>query len=197
MLGRRARYVLDILLLVTAVVVILTGLYVDRLDLHDFAPHRWAGYVVAVLIAIHAGLHWRWFISIGFTNRPRGAARSAVPPKMPSASGAGRFSPSRRAALTAVGAGALGAGAGWFAKARASPVVYQGGDVGLFYHEQSSLGLPGLLSDVLDWGRRPAPYKEVGDGENVPLPRVDVAPAMSVAQALEQRRSFASTPTGP
>ncbi len=189
--NRRARFLLDVLLLVTATVVILTGLYVDQLDLHDFAPHRWSGYAVAGLIAVHAGLHWRWFATAGFTTGSRGGATAAAPrPEPAPSSGPGRFSPTRRAALTAVGAGALGAGAGWFARASASPAAYQGGDVGLFYHEQSSLGFPGVIGDVLDWGRRPAAYKDVGDGQDVPLPRVDVAPAMSLAQALEQRRSL-------
>ncbi len=193
-LGRRVSRVLDVLLLAAAVVVILTGLLVDRLDLNGFAPHRWAGYVLAVLIVIHVGLHWRWFVPFGIGERPRrpssradgeGARRSE-----PSSAGAGWSRPPRRAALAAVGAGALGVAGGWFARGSVSPTPYGGGDVGLFYHRESSLGLRGLVGDVLDWGRRPAPYKRDGDGEVVPLPARGVPPATSVAQVLRQRRSL-------
>ena len=62
---RRIRYLLNWLLLVAAVTVILTGLLVDRLDLNDFTPHRWAGYAVAVLITLHVGLRWRAFLPAG------------------------------------------------------------------------------------------------------------------------------------
>ena len=76
---RRVRYILDVLLLAAAVVVILTGLLVDQLDLNEFTPHRWAGYVVAVLIAIHVGLHWRWFLPSRRTDRQRREPGPSVP----------------------------------------------------------------------------------------------------------------------
>ena len=221
---RRGMYILDVLLLVAAVVVILTGLLVDQLDLNEFTPHRWAGYVVAVLIAVHVGLHWRWFLPSRRTDRQRrrpgtsvpidSAAQSAEPENPPlvadpeasaaagtagggggggtacAADGEGRSRPTRRAAITAVGAGVAGVVVGWSARSQVSPDPYPGGDVGLFYHRQSSLGLRGLVSDLVDWGRRPAPYLRVGDAEVVTLPAVGAPPAMSVAQALEQRRSL-------
>jgi SagB-type dehydrogenase family enzyme len=93
-------------------------------------------------------------------------------------------------ALTAIGAGAVGAVVGWGANSTLSASPYPGGDVGLFYHRESSLGLRGLLSNVVDWGRRPAPYLRVGDEAVVTLPPVGPAPAMSVATALEKRRSL-------
>jgi SagB-type dehydrogenase family enzyme len=218
---RCVRYVLDVVLLIAAFVVFLTGLLVDQLDLNGFAPHRWAGYVVAVLIAIHVGLHWRWLVSFGFRDRPQSQASRArwlhepgtssdqaqlpVPPGKgvdvirgegdshrpeSAALGLAPSRPSRRVALTALGAGVAGTAAGWFAKAEVSPSPYGGGDVGLFYHRESCLGLRGLISDVLNWGRRPAPYKRAGDGATVALPAVGALPAMSVAQALERRRSL-------
>jgi SagB-type dehydrogenase family enzyme len=221
---RRGRYILDMLLLVAGVVVILTGLLVDQLDLNEFTPHRWAGYVVAVLIAVHVGLHWRWFLPSRRLNRRfrepgtsvliASAARAAEPANPPfvdepgagedvgeagggglggtacAADGHGRSHPTRRAAITAVGAGVAGVLVGWSAKSQVSPDPYPGGDVGLFYHRQSSLGLRGLVSDLVDWGRRPAPYLRVGGAEVVTLPAVGAPPAMSVAQALEQRRSL-------
>ena len=221
---RRVRYILNVLLLAAAVVVILTGLLVDQLDLNEFTPHRWAGYAVAVLIAVHVGLHWRWFLPSRRTDRQRrepgpsradrlsGAGRGTREPAVlgrtrgqrrrrhgrggrrggtaSAADGQGRSHPTRRAAITAVGAGVAGVVVGWSAKSQVSPDPYPGGDVGLFYHRQSSLGLRGLVSDLVDWGRRPAPYLRVGDAEVVTLPAVGTPPAMSVAQALEQRRSL-------
>jgi len=236
---RRVRYVLNALLLVAAVVVILTGFLVDRLDLNQFTPHRWSGYAVAALIAIHVGLHWRWFLPSRWAGSQRVGAtptsESEGPPAHPAAAAAGvelssagelpqasaphvstpnvstphgatsqagdrpdpapaarqqPRRPSRRTALAAIGAGAAGVVVGWSAKSEVSPVPYEGGDVGLFYHRESSLGLRGLISDLVDWGRRPAQYLRVGEGQPVVLPTTAVPPAMTVSQALEQRRSL-------
>lgn len=201
--NRRTRYVLDVLLLGAAAVVLLTGLLVDQLDLHEFAPHRWAGYVLAVLIAVHLGMHWRWFLPVGSWGRQRcGSGSAPVSPAVEATSSdqrspsgsmtpvAGRPGLSRRTALAAAGAGVAGATAGWLAKAGLSPTPYRGGDVGIFYHRESSLGLRGLLSDVVRWGRRPARYKQVGGGATVTLPTLTRQPTMSVAHALSQRRSL-------
>ena len=224
--GRRGRYILNALLLAAAVVVTLTGFLVDQLDLNEFTPHRWSGYVVAALLAIHVGLHWRWFLPSRRVARQRresgtsgpidSAVRAAEPANPPlvdapeapapapasvsdagsgsgtvsAAQGGGRSHPTRRAAITAAGTGVAGVVVGWLGKSIASPDPYPGGDVGLFYHRQSALGLRGLVGDLVDWGRRPAPYLRVGDGETVALPAVGAPPVMSVAQALEQRRSL-------
>ena len=224
--SRRGRYILNALLLVAALVVTLTGFLVDRLDLNEFTPHRWSGYVVAALLAIHVGLHWRWFLPSRRAAPPRRGPESSVPvdaeapaadpanlppvgepqagvtsavaeadngpggTALPAARSGSSARPTRRAALTAMGAGVAGAAVGWSAKSLVSPEPYPGGDVGLFYHRQSALGLRGLVGDLVDWGRRPDPYLRVGDGEVVALPDVPAPPAMSVAQALEQRRSL-------
>ncbi len=67
---------------------------------------------------------------------------------------------------------------------------YPGGDVGLFYHQQSALGLSDLAGDVVDWGRRPDPYLERTPGTGVALPPPTDPPDITVAQALQQRRSL-------
>jgi len=225
--SRRVRYVLNVLLLMAAIVALLSGIVVDQLDLNDFAPHRWGGYVLAVLAVIHVGLRWRWFLptrgGLRQGTQPVPAApidtragttdRTGASPLGPVAAPAGTHvaaggdegegtsrtaahdvpgnaHPTRRVAITAMGAGAVGAVAGWAASSRLSTSPYPGGDVGLFYHRESSLGLRGLLSNVVDWGRRPAPYLRVGDEAVITLPPVGPAPAMSVSQALEQRRSL-------
>jgi SagB-type dehydrogenase family enzyme len=212
---RRFRYFLNWLLLAGAVVVILTGVVVDRLDLNDFTPHRWAGYAVAVLIVLHVGPRWRALLPTRrapgrepapsrATETPEQSWESAIPPcpvepgdgEQPARGTAsagsreGRPHPTRRTAIAVVGAGVAGVAVGWTARSGVSPDPYPGGDVGLFYHRQSALGLRGLVSGVVDWGRRPAQYLQVGGGPSVPLPGLDAGPAMSVAQALQQRRSL-------
>ena len=96
----------------------------------------------------------------------------------------------RRAALISVGAGLAGSAAGWSIRSELSPSPYPGGDVGEFYHRESSLGIRGLLSSLLDWGRAPERYKVVDEGHLTPLPAVSAPPEMTVAEALEQRRSL-------
>lgn len=222
---RVVRYILNALLLAAAIVVILTGVVVDRLELNHFAPHRWAGYAVAVLIGIHVALHWRWFFPSRSNRRHRpgpgapqpvgpaaepvgpqqqppvgksetglaGAAATVGSPPSDLDTGVGRdrAKPTRRTAIAAVGAGMAGAVVGWSTRAEVSANPYAGGDVGLFYHRESSLGLRDLLGDLLDWGRRPDPYLRLG-GQVVPLPALGAAPGMTVAQALESRRSLRS-----
>jgi len=224
--SRRVRYLLNVLLLMAAVVALLTGVVVDQLDLNDFAPHRWGGYVLAALVAIHVGLRWRWFLpsraglrqrtgpvatppidaGAGIADRPGTPPGAPVPVGVddtarldegvgspgstPHAEVPRSAHPTRRVAIAAMGAGAVGAVAGWAANSRLSTSSYPGGDVSLFYHRESSLGLRGLVSNVVDWGRRPAPYLRVGEGAVVTLPPVGPAPTMSVAQALEDRRSL-------
>jgi SagB-type dehydrogenase family enzyme len=192
MSGRFFRYVLDVVLLGAAVVVFVTGLLVDRLGLNQFAVHRWAGYVLAALVVVHVAAHWR-FLLVPFASRRR--APAAAPPGAaagvaPAASGHVRSGPARRAVLAAAGAGAAGAATGWFARTEISPDPYSGGDVGLFYHRESSLGLRGLLRSLVNWGSQPARYKRTAGGAAVALPAALPLPGLSVGQALQQRRSL-------
>lgn len=189
---RFLRYALDVVLLVVAVVAFLTGLLVDRLDLHQFALHRWAGYVLAALVAVHVAAHWRFFLVPFASRRPAPATppQGAAVGVSSTASEQVRSGPTRRAALAAVGAGVAGAAGGWFVKTEISPDPYEGGDVGLFYHRESSLGPRSLLRSLVDWGSQPAPYKRVAGGATVALPAARPLPELSVGQALQQRRSL-------
>ncbi len=189
---RYLRYALDVALFGAAVVAFLTGLLVDRLDLNQFAPHRWAGYVLAALVAVHLATHWRFFLA-PFTSRhraptapPEGAAVSVTP----AASQHAGSRLARRAALAAAGAAVAGAAAGWFVTTEISPDLYKGGDVGLFYHRESSLGLRSVLRSLVSWGSQPAGYKRVAGGAPVALPAALPLPELSVGQALQQRRSL-------
>ena len=189
---RFLRYALDVVLLGAAVVVFLTGLLVDRLGLSQFVLHRWAGYVLAALVVVHVATHWRFFL-VPFASRRRAPAappEGAVVGVAPAVSEHVRSGPARRAALAAAGAGVVGAAAGWFVKTGISPDPYNGGDVGLFYHRESSLGLRSLLRSVVSWGSQPARYKRVAGGATVALAAGLPLPELSVGQALQQRRSL-------
>jgi SagB-type dehydrogenase family enzyme len=129
--------------------------------------------------------------------RSRRGARAPAPPRQGAAAGVSpavseqvRSGPTRRAALAAAGAGAAGAAAGWFVKTGISPDPCGGGDVGLFCHQQSSLGPRGLLRSLAGGGSRPARYKAVAGGAAVALPAARPLPELSVGQALGQRRSL-------
>lgn len=203
---RRVRWVLNALLLLAVVGTIATGIFTDRLDLNQFVLHARLGYAMAVLIAIHVALHWRAFKWPGSQRETSASSAGGVEslealghpiddrPSLPGP----RFPQSRmsrRAAL--VGAGGLtGIGVGWFGRGAVEPSAFEGGDVGMFYHRESSLGPLSVLGSLLDWGPTAPRYKSV-EGAVVPLPAVDDTPAMTVAQALADRRSrrdYASRP---
>lgn len=188
---RTLRYLFDILLLATATVTFLTGLLVDNMDLHQFAPHRWAGYVLASLVVMHVVAHWRFWLAPARRRRQQPVARHGMSSDAatPSTSEHEPARPTRRTALAAAGAGIIGAGAGWFVKSELTPASYAGGDPGVFYHRASSLGLPSLLRGLVHWGGRPAPYKRVA-GATVVLPVDRPLPELPVGQALAQRRSL-------
>lgn len=190
MLSRRVlTYALALLMLGTATVTFLTGLLADRLDLHQLALHRWAGYLLAGLVVTHVLLHWRFFLPTPTTRQQQSSAPPApgVAPAAPESTPARGVT--RRGAITTVGVGAVGAAAGWLAKSELTAPSYEGGDAGLFYHRASSLGLPSLLKGLTSWGSRPAAYEHV-EGATVALPTAAPLPDLSVRQALAQRRSL-------
>ena len=221
MYRRAARLVLDLSLLASLVGVVVTGLVIDQLDVHQFLIHSQLGYVMAVLAAVHVGLNRRHLAHLLGTARLRPgsvarvaslsspAADSTTPitdqgregiesvadpnddgdPELDPAT-AQRRGLTRRAVLASGGAGLAGTVAGWLLRSELSPNPYDGGDVGEFYHRESSLGVKSLLSNLLDWGRAPGRYKDVVDGQLTSLPPVEAPPEMSVAEALERRRSL-------
>ncbi|MDH4365290.1 MAG: SagB/ThcOx family dehydrogenase [Acidimicrobiia bacterium] len=196
--GRYLSWLANLALLVATVVVVASGLVADRLDLNQVALHSQAGYLMAVLVVVHVVRHRRALL------RPRQAGPRSSPGVVPASPGPGERTPtgvgsapsptagsrfSRRVALAATAAGVAGAGVGWFGRAAAGPGVYEGGDPGLFYHRESSLGLIGLLSTVTDWGRAPDRYKRVDGPAELALPLLEVPYDMSVVDALARRRS--------
>ncbi len=176
----------DLLLVSSLALVVSTALIIERFDINGFRPHELAGYGMTVLVVFHIALHRRW--GRHRPSRVEIAAdteqlQSEAPPTVEHSGG------SRRAVLASLIAGAAGLAAGWRARSEALPNVYEEGDVGLFYHRESSLGVQGLLGGLLDWGSRPPQYKDFAPAGSVPLPPIAALPVMSVAQAIEQRRS--------
>ncbi|MCP4963303.1 MAG: hypothetical protein GY925_29045, partial [Actinomycetia bacterium] len=60
MYRRVARLLVDVTLLASTVGVVVTGLVVDQLDLHQLVIHSQFGYVMGVAAAVHVGLNWRY-----------------------------------------------------------------------------------------------------------------------------------------
>jgi SagB-type dehydrogenase family enzyme len=84
----------------------------------------------------------------------------------------------------------LGAAAvGWWGRAVSSPNPYGGGDVGVFYHRESSLGLRSSLRSILDWGSRPPGYKTISGAARTALPVVADPPQTPLVETLRNRRS--------
>ena len=189
---RFLRYALDVVLLGAAVVAFLTGLLVDRLDLHQFAAHRWAGYVLAGLVAVHVAAHWRFFLA-PFASRRRAPAppqQGAAAGVSPAASEQVRSGPTRRAALAAAGAGAVG---------RRRRLVREDRDLARSLRRWRRR--PVLPPAELAGSARPAaqpgrlgeparPVQGVAGGAAVALPAARPLPELSVGQALYQRRSL-------
>ncbi len=192
---RLARGLLDAALLLSVLVVVLTGFFVDRLDLREFRLHAWSGYVMAALVAAHVVVHRRALLALMRPRLPRHVSERPAPPRTgPNALtrpevAISRRRPSRRTVLASVATGAIGSIAGWVMRAEVAPNPYPGGDVGLFYHRESSLGVRGLLSNLLDWGTRPPRYKDQDAEHSIDLPSITTEPEMALSQAMRERRS--------
>ncbi len=207
-MNRRAvRLALNVGLLASFVGVTLTGFVSDQLDVRQFVFHRQLGYAMAVLAFVHIGLHWRYFPGAlrGLTRAPQAESTTTGDDDRdveategsdtdgdpdPNRASTRQRSVPRRRALVSVGTGVAGTVAGWTIGSELSPNPYDGGDVGQFYHRESSLGIKSLVSNLLDWGRSPGRYKPEGDGRLVTLPEIATPPEMTVADALDQRRSL-------
>ena len=189
---RRLRYLVNVLLLVAVIVVAVTGVIIDRLELHGFTVHLWAGYAFVALAVVHLVFHRHWMIPF---KRAWGTARKAEPRRSeaarpPTAAVArSRTTVRRRSLLTGAGAIVGAAVVGWWGRAASSPSPYGGGDVGMFYHRESSLGIRSMLRGVLDWGQRPDGHKTIPGAVSTPLPVVVDPPQTPLVATLRQRRS--------
>ena len=74
------RYVLDMLLLVSVVAVVVTGVIIERLDLHQFRLHTLTGYAMTVLVVVHVALNRRRLVRFWTPGRRRDQAPTAAMP---------------------------------------------------------------------------------------------------------------------
>jgi SagB-type dehydrogenase family enzyme len=147
--------------------VTISGLVADLFGLHQFALHRYAGYLCAGLVVLHLALNWGGIMAYlrRRLGRPERRERPAAMPQE-------RAPPLGRrqllvAALTAAGGFVLGRLA-----PRRQPVElpYEAADVGALYHQWSKPGYARALGAVMDWGGQPERYKTYADAERIVLP---------------------------
>jgi SagB-type dehydrogenase family enzyme len=215
-------------LLASALVTGISGLISDLWDLNDFWYHTVSGYVMGAFAIAHVLLNWGRLVNYGRfrwrsmrerheSDRPvaarRAATRSATAvaaavAASPPADGVEPLQPTRwlgRAMLSRRGLLGLGVGAAGgliFGRGlRPPPVLEQGSDVGMVYHQWSKPGILDALGTVANWGQPVDLYKVHPGAPRFPLPPVDVEDAAtdepSAAQTIASRRSirtYAPTP---
>ncbi|MFQ6101525.1 MAG: SagB family peptide dehydrogenase [Anaerolineae bacterium] len=174
-------------MLLSGLYVALSGLVTDLFGLHQFALHRYAGYVCAALILLHLVLNWARVTAylrrrLGRPERREQAA--ALPTKRAPLL-------DRRQLLISALAAAGGFTLGRIFPGRQSvelPDEVTG--VGALYHRWSKPGYSQVLGAVLDWGDRPGRYKTYAEAERIALPDPRGFRGLSLEEAVETRRSI-------
>ena len=178
-----------LLLPVTAFLAI-TALISDALDLNEFVFHKYTGYAATVLVLVHVYAHWPSLVAFWTgRSRRRSGTESATAPPAPETAPSSPRGISRRAVLTAAGVGASGFAAGWLI--RPSDVGrLPGEDFGALYHRASSPGFADALGALIGWGVQPSRTKDYPGAARLTLPPVSAPPELSVARAIDRRRSL-------
>lgn len=202
-MGRREIGLISSTLLLPATAFLaVTALISDALDLNEFVFHKYTGYAATVLVVVHVYAHWPSLVAFwrgrGGRRAGTGMAFSAPTPNgapgpdsapAPATASALRRGVSRRAVLTAAGFGATGFAAGWLVRP-ADVGRLPGEDFGALYHRASSPGFSDALGALFSWGAQPAGRKDYPGAVRSALPPVSAPPDLSVAGAIERRRSL-------
>jgi SagB-type dehydrogenase family enzyme len=191
MMSRRDVGLLTSLLLLPAVAfVAATGLLADALGLNDFVYHKYAGYVMAGLVALHVYCTWPRLVLYlrGWWARRRPPQQAALHRPAPDQVERSELLTRRWFLGWALG-GVGGFLLGWVTAPGKVTSPVAGGDVGAAYHEWSKPILRDPLKAVLDWGRQPALYKEYERTEKLPLPPARGIRGLALEEAIERRRS--------
>jgi len=205
-------------LLVAVLATGFTGIIADLWDLNDFWYHTLAGYLMGALAIVHVWLNWGKLVAyarfrlarrqaapeasaIGAAARPGAAMRAGTPMLAGRASAVaaepgpsnpfraiGRTLVSRRGVI-ALGVGSA-AGLVLGRGLRPPPVIAQGSDVGVVYHEWSKPGVIDTLGSVANWGQQPPLYKEYPGAAVITLPEATLPPGMPTEHAIARRRSI-------
>jgi SagB-type dehydrogenase family enzyme len=188
---RDADHATSALLLVLAVATILTGAIAHLWDLNEFWWHTYSGYAMAAAALAHVVFNWGRLVAYArFRLRPRARPGPRRPPAAPPRSTpevARELLLSRRALVGA----AVGGLAGWgFGRGlRPPPVIPQGADLGVVYHEWSKPGVLDALGTLASWGEQPPLYKLHPGAPRTALPAPDLEGGLSTEEALRTRRS--------
>ncbi|HEX6289634.1 MAG TPA: SagB/ThcOx family dehydrogenase [Herpetosiphonaceae bacterium] len=194
-------------LLIVVVVVIVTGLVAQLWDLNDFVYHTYAGYVMTALALAHVWLTWERLIGYARFRLSRRDRRHALRAGGPQPVPAGaptrarmlqttrQLLVSRRGFLSL----ALGAIGGWIVGRglRPPPVIAQGSDLGVVYHEWSKPGVIDVLGTVANWGQQPPLYKTYPDAQTIALPPPSFEGGLATEDAMRRRRSTRSYAAAP
>lgn len=190
-MGRREiGLVSSTLLLPATAFLAVTAVVSDALDLNEFVFHKYTGYAATVLVLLHVYAHWPSLLGFwtGRIRHPTAPKTVAAPPASDTTPPS-RRGLSRRAVLAAAGFGATGFAAGWLARPAAVGRL-PGEDFGALYHRASSPGFADALGALVDWGTQPARAKRYPGAARIVLPPVAAPPELSVARAIERRRSL-------
>ena len=177
---RQAKGVLAVLLLICLIFVLASGLFAEWFDLRRFVYHKYSAYLMALLTALHVYLNRRPLFSYFGGKAPVGLKEEGVAVKR-----RGAFL-SRRGLLIG---GLSGLGGFLLGRVRLSPTPVSGQDIGLLYHQWSTPGYSGLLSQVLDWGMAPPLYKSYPQAKKISLPTDFSYRGLYLEEAIEKRRS--------
>ena len=189
MIRKDLDYLLIAAMFASGLYVTLSGLVADLFGLHQFALHRYAGYVCAALAVLHLALNWGRIV-VYLRRRFGRPGRRERPGLLPT-----RHAPlpGRRALLVS----GLAA-AGGFVLGRLIPgrrlaelplLGEEAADVGALYHQWSKPSTSQALGVVLDWGGQPERYKTYADAERIPLPDPHGYHGLSLEETVEMRRS--------
>lgn len=166
----------------TAAYATVSGLVADLFGFPQFLLHAYAGYAWAVLSIVHIALNWRRITAFLQSRFARQRSRRTETRDETSTG----EQPKRRQFLIAALSAAGGFLVGWLVpRDRGSGEA----DLGQRYHDWSKPGVSDLGAAVQDWGDRPARYKTYPDAPRLALPEPPTGGEMSVAAAIEARRS--------
>ncbi len=187
-------------LLVVTAATIVTGLVVHLWDLHGFAWHTYAGYLMTGAVLVHLVLNFRRLVDYASFRWRRGvrAVRGGARPaavrsrREPVPAGAGAVVRAMLLSRRGLFGIALGGAGGYLAGhgVRGAADLQRGSDLGVIYHQWSSK--PGAIDAVgalANLGRQPPLYKDYGDAVRVALPPPSMAGGLSLETAISKRHS--------
>lgn len=188
MVKQKFNWFVNLVMLPAAIWVSATGVVAELFDINDFVLHKYPAFGLAVLLAIHFFLRLTQWLSGTrrlFTLRTAHQASSTAPAKI----SAMPASVTRRNVLIWLGSAIAGFFTGNFLAPTRQASLPTDEDIGVVYHHWSKPGNVSLISAAIDWGTQPPLFKEYFDVPKIALPVVTPRSAISVEQAILQRRS--------